>query len=189
MSRHDEDRSTPDVVLCSGGIDSATVAWQAVSAGLGPELLFVDYGQSARKAERRAAGALAERLSAPLRMVVVEGVGVPRQGEIAFRNALLVTAAVAAVPDAATVTIAVHGGTCYRDCSPAFVSLMQTVLDFHRHGSIRLVAPFIGYSKLDVLAIAARLGVPVELTHSCEAANEPCGTCSSCLDRRSLSAV
>lgn len=179
----------PNVVLCSGGIDSAAVAWQSVSGGLVPELLFVDYGQPARKAERRAAGALAARLDAPVRAILVEGVKVPAQGEIALRNALLVTIAAAAVPDAATIAIGIHAGTGYRDCSPEFVSLMQTVLDFHGDDSMRLVAPFISYSKADVLALATHVGVPVELTHSCEAADEPCGICSSCLDRKTFLAV
>jgi 7-cyano-7-deazaguanine synthase len=188
-SGHTPPSLRPNVVLCSGGIDSATVAWQVVSVGQAPELLFVDYSQPAREAERRAAGAIAERLEAPLRTIHVEGIRVPAQGEIALRNALLVTAAAAAAPTAATIVIGVHAGTGYGDCSHEFVNLMQSVLDFHTADSMRLVAPFISYHKPDVVALAARLGVPVELTHSCEAADEPCGTCSSCLDRKAFLAV
>jgi 7-cyano-7-deazaguanine synthase len=51
---------------------------------------------------------------------------------------------------------------------------------------MRLLAPFVQWSKADVYSLALRLDVPLGLTHSCEASDEPCGSCRSCVDREAL---
>jgi 7-cyano-7-deazaguanine synthase len=171
------------LVLCSGGIDSTTVAVQRVAQRERVELCFVDYGQPARAAERRSADALARRLDIEVAYVGICGVNAPPHGEIAARNLLLVSAALAARPETRSMLLAIHAGTGYRDCSPAFVDEMQRVLDFHTDGRCRLVTPFLHWSKADVVALARELKAPLELTHSCEAADEPCRSCRSCIDR------
>jgi 7-cyano-7-deazaguanine synthase len=79
--------------------------------------------------------------------------------------------------------VGIHAATDYRDCSPRFVALMQQSLDFHSDGVLRLVAPFLNWSKAEVHEYALGADVPVDLTHSCEAAVIPCGSCASCRDR------
>jgi 7-cyano-7-deazaguanine synthase len=174
------------VVLCSGGIDSVTIAFDHAVRGETVELLFVDYGQPARSAERRSVRRIADHLAAPTISVVLSGIDVPAAGEIAGRNLLLISIALAARPGAGVMCIGIHSGTGYRDCSPAFVELIQQVLDFHTNGASRLAAPFADWSKADVVALARELDVPLELTHSCEAADKPCGRCCSCVDREVL---
>jgi 7-cyano-7-deazaguanine synthase len=45
--------------------------------------------------------------------------------------------------------------------------------------------PFLEKTKVDVVKMAAELGVPLELTWSCYYdRNEQCGKCESCLERR-----
>ncbi len=178
----------PNIVLYSGGVDSTVVAVQAIHAGLTPDLLFIDYGQPARRAERHAATQISAKLELRLRTLVVDGVHPPSRGEIPFRNALLITVAAAAVPTAGTIVIGIHGGTGYADCTPEFISQMQAVFGLHGGDRPELVGPLIRYQKPDVLAIAADLQIPFELTHSCESGDSPCGTCNSCLDRGSVGA-
>jgi 7-cyano-7-deazaguanine synthase len=175
--------SAPSLVLCSGGLDSTTIATDLVVENEQVELCFVDYGQPAAAAERRSVTATAQRLGVGLCVVGVEGLAVPRAAEIAARNLTLIAVAIAARPTAPMIVVGIHTGTGYRDCSLAFVDLMQQVLDFHTDGQSQLVAPFLSWSKPDVVALAQKLGVPIGLTHSCEAADEPCGECRSCLDR------
>lgn len=181
--------SAPSLVLCSGGLDSTTIATDLVAENEQVELCFVDYGQPATAAECRSVTATAKRLGVGLCVLSVDGLAIPRAGEIAARNLTLIALAAAARPTAPMIVIGIHSGTGYRDCSPAFVELMQEVLDFHSDGRCRLVAPFLTWSKPDVVALAVKLGVPIGLTHSCEAANEPCGECQSCRDRDVLRAA
>lgn len=181
--------SAPSLVLCSGGLDSTTIATDLVAENEQVELCFVDYGQPAAAAEHRSVSATAQRLGVGLCILGVEGLAIPRTGEIAARNLMLIVLAIAARPTAPMVVIGIHSGTGYRDCSPIFVELMQEVLDFHSDGQCRLVAPFLTWSKADVVALAEKLGVPIGLTHSCEVADEPCGKCQSCLDREVLLAA
>jgi 7-cyano-7-deazaguanine synthase len=174
------------LVLCSGGIDSATVAVERIAQGDQFQLCFVDYGQRARVAERRSVGALAQLLGVEVAYLGVHGLMTHAQGEIPARNLLLLSAALAARPQTRLMFLGIHAATGYRDCSPAFVAEMQRVLDFHTDGTCRLAAPFLHWSKADVVALARELDAPLELTHSCEAADEPCGSCRSCVDRAVL---
>ncbi len=130
--------------------------------------------------------AIAEKLGLSVLEVRLCGLDVPSEGEITGRNMMLITAALSLRPSAQGIGLAIHAGTGYRDCSPEFIELAQAVLDFHRHGECRLIAPFVAWSKADVLALARELDVPIERTHSCEAANVACGLCRSCRDREVL---
>jgi len=156
-----------------------------LASGRQPELLFVDYGQRSRAAERRSSRTIAARWGCRLAELSVEGL-YPRKGEISGRNALLVHAALAHRPHAPGLHLGIHAGSGYRDCSPAFVELMQRSLDLHTDGAMRLSAPFIGMSKAELVVLARGAGVPFELTHSCEVSDEPCRRCRSCRDREAL---
>jgi 7-cyano-7-deazaguanine synthase len=173
-------------VLCSGGVDSATIAACQADRGEATELCFVDFGQAARHAERRSVAHISKHLDVSLDEVQIAGLAVPAAGEIAGRNLLLIAVAAAMRPAADLIFMGIHAGTGYRDCSLSFVELMQRVLDFHTDGTCRLVTPFVDWSKSEVVALARELNLPLELTHSCEMADEPCGRCRSCLDRAVL---
>ena len=82
-------------------------------------------------------------------------------GEITGRNAFLIHAALLSCPrDVRTISLAVHSGTTYRDCSPDFIAVMEHSLDFHTHGSVKLTAPFLDFTKADIVALArSRLAV------------------------------
>lgn len=174
------------VVLASGGVDSSTVAAGLVAHGLKPDLLFVDYGQPARSRERQAVTEIAETFDLPLTTIKVDGGIAAQAGEIPARNLMLVALAAAVGPNAASVHLGIHAGTGYRDCSAEFVALMQRVLDFHSDGRTQLVAPFLHWPKGDVLEHARTLGIPLEITYSCETGAEPCGQCRSCEDRQAF---
>jgi 7-cyano-7-deazaguanine synthase len=175
-----------DLVLCSGGIDSTTLAAHLSGAGERPELCFVNYGQPAVGSELRSVHAVAKNLGLSVVYTQVGGLEIANEGEIIGRNLLLLTIALALRPGTRSIGLGIHAGTGYRDCSPDFVDLAQTVLDFHRNGESRLVAPFVDWSKADILALARELDAPIDLTHSCETGDEPCGNCRSCIDREVL---
>jgi 7-cyano-7-deazaguanine synthase len=174
------------LVLLSGGIDSAALLGLARSRGLEVRALHVTYGQAPWEAELRAAQAVCGAVSVPLAHVVYEGseFGV---GEIRGRNAFLLTIALLEFSGPrGLVLIGIHGGTEYVDCSPRFVSEMQRLYELHTGGVIEVEAPFINLLKGDLIRLAQDIRTPIEMTHSCEAANTACGACQSCVDRERL---
>lgn len=180
--------SGDSLVLASGGLDSSTLLMLARAKGSQSAALFLDYGQAAAEAEEAAVTAICTELDAHLRVVRYEGTRFAA-GEIRGRNAFLLHVALLEFPAAfGAVLIGIHSGTGYTDCSPEFVDLMQRSFDFHTGGAVVVAAPFSSWTKREVFNLALDLGVPVRRTYSCEAGNEPCGRCSSCLDRLALPA-
>jgi 7-cyano-7-deazaguanine synthase len=175
------------VVLLSGGIDSAAALASVLPMGDQTEALFIRFGQPAETEEAQAARAVSLHYAVPIREVAVSGQTF-EAGEIRGRNAFFIHLALLLCPgEPATIIIGVHAGTSYKDCSPEFMALMQRSLEFHTGGTIAVVAPFIAWSKADVFAHARALGVPIELTYSCErGGGAPCGKCLSCQDREKL---
>jgi 7-cyano-7-deazaguanine synthase len=177
----------PCLVLISGGIDSAACLRYYLHRQHPVAGLFVDYGQPAQHMERRAAVAICERLGIRLGVSQVEGpaVGV---GLIRSRNALLLMLALMLTEfDIGLVSMGVHAGTTYPDCSPPFIRHVQSLYDLYTGGRIRVDAPFLEWSKRDVYDFAVGHGVPVDLTYSCLAgAQQPCKICESCRDLEAL---
>ena len=49
---------------------------------------------------------------------------------------------------------------------------------------VKVIAPFVSWTKKDVVKKGLELGVPYELTWSCyEGGEKPCGKCGTCIDR------
>lgn len=174
-------------MLLSGGIDSACLLANCAAQGANPTALFVDYGQPVAAIERHTSLALAEHFGARWSEISIGGLA-PPAGEIAGRNALLAHLALTWLGNnaAAVIQLGIHAGTSYRDCTPDFVAETQRSLDFQSGGEVRLLAPFVTWPKQLVLARALELGVPIEMTFSCERAAIPCDECLSCIDRREL---
>ena len=171
------------VVLTSGGLDSCTLVAMAKEEGTSPHCLFVDYGQPARNAEEQAISTVSRSLRIPMQVIRYRGSPFGC-GEIPGRNAFLLHAALLEFPaDTGTVLIGIHAGNGYTDCSPDFLKVMRSSFEFHSGGAINVEAPLINWTKADVLKVAVDLGVPISATHSCEAANTPCGNCDSCVAR------
>lgn len=175
-------RTPRPCLLFSGGVDSALVAQLLLEAGTPPTTLFVDYGQPAAKAEALASSALAKHFGLNRHCVSIQGLQIPANGEIIGRNDLLLAVARVAAPDR-DVAIGTHAGTGYLDCSPEHKDAWQRLMDVQHSGTIRVLAPLLHLSKGEVFALAKDRAVPLEITHSCEADNDPCEQCASCLDR------
>jgi 7-cyano-7-deazaguanine synthase len=200
------------VVLCSGGIDSATLAYKVAEAGALERLISFDYGQRHRREIERAA-AIAARLGARHDVIDIAGLGrfltssslisggdaVPdghyaesnmKSTVVPNRNAIMLSIAfgIAAGARADAVGIAVHSGDhfIYPDCRPAFVDAFRAMQDCALEGmwQVELYAPFVNTDKAGIVAEGARLGVPYELTWSCYKGGERhCGRCGTCVER------
>ena len=173
------------LILLSGGIDSACLLAECDDKRLNPSALFIDYGQAVASKERSCSESLAAHFDIRWSALELTGLVIP-EGEILGRNALLAHLALTHLGPhgASCIYLGIHAGTPYRDCTQGFVEETQRSLDFQSGGSTQLIAPYVTWPKQLIIERAEELGVPIELTHSCERSVRPCGECLSCLDRK-----
>ncbi|WP_115865543.1 7-cyano-7-deazaguanine synthase QueC [Halorussus litoreus] len=201
------------VVLASGGMDSATAAYEAAADGYDLYLLHTSYGQATEDREYECARQLADEVDAAdfLRVetshleriggssltddeVAVEDADLDSDGVpssyVPFRNAnlLAMATAYAEANDCGAVFIGAHSEdfSGYPDCRPAFFDAFQRVVDTGTKDDtdIEIRAPFAEWSKTDVAERGVELGVPYDLTWSCYREESPaCGTCDACAYR------
>ncbi|MDY6820941.1 MAG: 7-cyano-7-deazaguanine synthase QueC [Deferribacterota bacterium] len=88
-----------------------------------------------------------------------------------------------------------YGANCidysgYPDCRPAFIEAFNKLSEVGTKAgvngkAIKIEAPFLYYSKEDIVKLALKLNVPIDITWSCYENNDkPCGRCESCLIRQ-----
>lgn len=202
------------VVLCSGGIDSVTLAWKVAAAGALDRLVSFDYGQRHSKEIERAA-LVAERLGVRHDVVNIRELArfltssaliaggdtaVPdghyaqdnmKATVVPNRNAIMLSIAfgIAAGAKADAVGIAVHAGDhfIYPDCRPAFVEAFRAMqaCALEDMWEVELYAPFTGTDKAGIVREGTALGVPYEITWSCyKGGDRHCGRCGTCVERR-----
>ncbi|RWQ12918.1 7-cyano-7-deazaguanine synthase QueC [Mesorhizobium sp.] len=200
------------LVICSGGLDSVSLAHKVATEQKLIGLLSFNYGQRHKK-ELGFASICAERLGVPHQIVdigdvgrnlsgsaLTDSVGVPdghyaeasmRITVVPNRNAIMLAIAfgVAAVQKADAVATAVHGGDhfIYPDCRPSFIDAFQTMQNHALAGyaDIRLYAPYVNMSKADIVSEGAKYGTPFEATWSCyKGGAHHCGRCGTCVERR-----
>jgi len=177
-------------VLVSGGLDSAACIDFYVQSGFGVCGLFIDYGQAARIQEGRSASRIAQHFGIDLSSLRIDGGRSHADGLVIGRNAFLLFTALMESEEAFDlIATGMHAGTQYYDCSGSFLNSMQAVFDGYTGGQVRIGAPFLQWSKLDVWDYCLSRNVPTSLTYSCEAGGETaCGRCLSCRDVEALHA-
>ena len=119
-----------------------------------------------------------------------EAGGKPVSTYVPFRNGLFLSSA-ASMALSLECSVLYYGahhddwaGNAYPDCSEAFVEAMNRAIVEGTGGQLHLEAPFVSWSKADIVRQGLALDVPYELTWSCyEGGEQPCGTCGTCIDR------
>jgi len=201
------------VVLVSGGMDSATAAFEAQQRGYDLYFLHTTYGQQTAAKESECARQLAEYMDV-VDFLRIETDHLARVGAssltddsmdvgevdldsdeipssyVPFRNANLLSMAVsyAEANDCGAVFIGAHSEdySGYPDCRPEFFDEFQQVIEIGTkpETSIELVAPFVDWTKKAIAEHGLELEVPYELTWSCYREDTPaCGTCDACAYR------
>lgn len=176
------------LVLLSGGADSSACLTFLKEQGAHLHSLFIDYGQPSAKEERSAAFAISDYYEVPLTAIEVTGFKRWDAGYVNGRNAFLLhTALMAADFSRGLIGIGIHAGTSYADCTEYFIRQMQASFDVYMDGRVQVYAPFLGWTKKEVWEYSRGVGMPLELTYSCETGGVPsCRRCRSCIDRESL---
>ena len=200
------------LVVCSGGLDSVTLAYKVAKESNLAGLIAFNYGQRHKK-ELGFAKLCAEALDVSYNIIDISSVGAllsgsALTGDIAVpdghyeeesmkatvvpnRNAIMMTIAygVASARDMQAVAIAVHGGDhfIYPDCRPDFIKSFEQMQNYALDGmgKIKLSTPFLEMSKADIVNTGVLLDVPFIDTWSCYKGKENhCGRCGTCVERR-----
>lgn len=200
------------IVICSGGLDSVSLAHMVAAEHDLTRLVSFDYGQRHRK-ELDYAAACAIRLGVAHDIIDMRSIGACLTGSaltddidvpdghyeedsmkvtvVPNRNAIMLTIAygIAAANGDAAVATAVHGGDhfIYPDCRPAFTEafdvMQRAALD--GYAEVQLYTPFVHGSKGDIVTAGAKYNTPFAETWSCYKDHaQQCGRCGTCVERR-----
>jgi 7-cyano-7-deazaguanine synthase len=173
------------IILASGGIDSTALIDFYLRRKCKIKCIHFQYGQASAKSERSAFEKIA-RFFKVENAIIDLGFSIrKRKEESICRNALFVLAASSIIPQPERISMGIHTGSSYYDTTGLFVKDCQRILDGYFSGTVRVEAPFIDLTKLDIMNYCKIYGIPINLTYSCYRKNSPpCGKCNSCLDRK-----
>lgn len=172
-------------ILVSGGIDSMACINFYLAQGYDVEGIFFDYKQRAEQSEHYAAMKIAKYYGIKLSFLHIPGLRLYESGEIPGRNAIMAVQALGHFGYGTyKIVMGIHSGTNYPDCSAIFVEQINRLFDVYTDGTVILEAPFLNWTKQQIIEYSKKQMLPVELTYSCECGNDPCGRCNSCLDRK-----
>jgi len=198
------------VILLSGGLDSSTTLYYAVSQGYECHCLVFDYGQKHKKeiiqakavARKAACQIYTVKISLPWKgsALLDKKISIPRGRAldakgipvtyVPGRNIIFLSfaASFAEAIGASTIFIGANAVdySGYPDCRPEFIRSYQAMLARGLKTSvegkkIQVVTPLIHLSKARIVQLAVKLKVPLHLTWSCyNGGSKPCGVCDSC---------
>ena len=181
-------RAKPQVtVCCGGGVDSTALIHYYLNMGFPVRGIHFYYGQPSYLGERKAIKAIAHFFQIRIEDAKIHpAIRSKKDGEFPGRNARFVFSTLNFFDQATgIVALGIHANTRYYDCTPAFVDNLQMLLNGYYAGTVKLDAPFLDFTKQDIFAYCRKHQVPIDITFSCErGVSEPCGACSSCIDRR-----
>jgi 7-cyano-7-deazaguanine synthase len=172
------------VVLLSGGIDSLACINYYRNLNFVTDGLFIDYGQISNHKELEAATNIADHFNIKLHKIMINTTLSIKDGFIIGRNLLLISIALTSFPmHRGLISLGIHDGTLYSDCSKDFVAKAQGLIDISSTGGILIDCPFLSFTKLEIYDYCLRNKLPLEYTYSCEKGLiQPCGLCNSCKD-------
>ncbi len=199
------------VSLLSGGLDSSTMLGYVISKGYDVTALSFDYGQRHRrelisakkiaehykvdhrimKLDLRTIGGSALTSDIEVPDVNIDSIGkeipvtyVPARNTILLSIALGLSETIGANKIFIGANYIDYSG--YPDCRPEY---FDSINETFRLGTkvgvegnpIKVEAPFLRYTKADIVKVAHELNVPLEMTWSCYNGGEKaCGRCDSC---------
>lgn len=196
------DVSKRTVLLLSGGLDSAALAYQVRP----DKTLFIDYGQRPARAEARAAQAIAREVGLNHAQISLDlselGGGLlandssndhwPSPEWWPYRNQFLLTIASAWAlklsPDDRATNVQLITGTVasdgarHADGTTGFYDRIGALLEY-QEGGVTVSAPAIGLTSAELIAKSGTPDQVLGWSHSCHRADTPCGDCPGCHKR------
>ncbi len=199
------------VLIYSGGLDSTVLLYHLRASGHTVQALSVNYGQR-HHCELEHAQAICADLGVPYQVADLSNIRPLLAGSsltsdsievaeghyteetmkstvVPNRNMLLLSLATsfALSIGAEQVAYAAHHGdhAIYPDCRPEFATAMEHAIELCDWNTIRLIRPFVDWTKADIAKRGAELNIPLEKTWSCYKGKAlHCGRCGTCIERR-----
>ena len=191
------------VVLFSGGLDSTTVLYYALSKGYKCRCLIFNYGQKHDK-EIKAAVKIAKITGCAYSIVKIslpwsndaltnKNKDVPVHNKITKfipstyvpgRNTLFLSYALSYAQSAGANSVFIGVNSVdfsnYPDCTPEFINAYNGVLKSLKT-KIKVKTPILNMNKARIIKLGTKLKVPYRYTWTCyNGYNKPCGKCDSC---------
>ena len=112
-----------------------------------------------------------------------------RSTVVPFRNGIMLSIAVGIAESNGLkyVMMANHSGdhTIYPDCTPQFVDAFDEAAQAGTFVGIKLLSPFVNWTKGDIARRGKELGIDYAETWSCYKGGEKhCGKCGTCVERK-----
>ena len=197
------------VVIYSGGMDSFTLLHQAVEQGGRVHALSFDYGQRHNR-ELECTRSVCNEMGIAHQVVDIRSIQSLLRGSaltdevdvpeghyeessmkatvVPNRNMVLLSLAIgqAVSVGADAVWYGAHGGdhAIYPDCRPEFIARMDAVAQVANYQPVRVKAPYMGWSKGDILARGLAMGLDYSRTWTCyNGRDKACGRCGACVER------
>lgn len=181
-------------LLLSGGMDSVAIAaWKRPRYGI-----TLDYGQRAAAAEKQAAVQVCNELgiqhvfiavdcsslgSGDMAASSVPDLAAPTSEWWPYRNQMLITLASMRAISLGVTTLYVgtvkSDGDSHKDGTPEFVRQMDELMAF-QEGGLRVEAPAIGLSTVELVKHSGISPGLLAWAHSCHKADIACGNCRGC---------
>jgi 7-cyano-7-deazaguanine synthase len=196
---------TTALLLCSGGLDSTTLAYWLRERDVELVPIFLDYGQhcadkewdTLRQVLPREGVLAPERIDVSgvfsgsrSRLIVEPNLWSEHVTDedlyIPYRTLLFFSIGAACAQTRGLVDV--YSGFINSnhakelDCSASFLNSLDALAE--NVGPVRFYMPFRQWPKSKVVAEATRLGVRVGATYSCQLFSDtPCGACPNCVER------
>ncbi len=202
------------VVLLSGGLDSATILYEAKRKGFTPHCLIFEYGQRHHKEINRAKK-IAEHAKCRYQLMKIalpwqgsslldKRMRLPQRGKVdenkipstyvPARNIIFLSFAASFAEAIGAKAIFIGANAIdysgYPDCRPEFFKAYQEMLvKGIKAGvegkAVKIYTPLVHKTKAQIIKMGMKLKVPYHLTWSCyQGGRRPCGKCDSCLLRQ-----
>ena len=180
-------------LLLSGGMDSIALAWWRR-----PEwAVTIDYGQKAAAAEKLAASQICKELRIDHEVITVDCSALG-SGDLAdtapdsyantsdwwpFRNQLLITLGcmrgITRQIQRLYIGTVKSDGESHRDGTMKFVACVDELVAC-QEGSLRIAAPAVNYTTVELIRVARVPPGLLAWAHSCHKAEIACGNCRGC---------
>lgn len=187
------------VVMSSGGVDSSMLMLLLKKRNHDVFPLHINYGHLAEEREWLACKNVCMSLDIrePIRIDVSgmrqipsgltnSSLHIEKDAFLPTRNLLFATigAAYAFSISSCVVSMGILANPIFPDQTPEFVKAAEDCISIAIGIRIKILTPFIKLDKQDILRLARKHGLPLDMTYHCHSGREkPCGICISCKER------
>ena len=186
------------LVLLSGGLDSATLAFWLKRRGYALEALYLDYEQGQMNGERECAVSIAKQLDINLNILETPLPSESLRNIISghcddaklfgdITNMCTTAATFAFISNIDTIILGVNANNvrAHPALQRTFFRTIEKLVGLWMGCKLRVLTPFLNKDKSTIIRLGAELGVPFEDTWSCSVnVDRHCGKCSDCLARK-----